>query len=589
MKKIIFTLFLMIGAICANAQTAKIYKDGTVVQIINNIDSVRFSQETTTIDIPSYAFSVAADKKVLFSPGNLQYTQSTNTWAFAEHQYDIIGKANVSEGALADKIDLFGWSASNTTAPFGVSLSTDYADYAGDFVDWGTNTIGTDVPNTWRTLTRNEWIYLFQHTHWTMATVNDLLGFMLLPDGFVAPAGLTVAVLGNGNLSSTDLSFSESDYASNVYTVAEFAQLEAAGVVFLPCTGYRDGSDVSDIGFVGALYWMASPYDEKEARDVIFMSTSANADNMNSRDFGHSVRLVQDVKTPAAGVKEIKTQVVTVYQSGDKAHRFADVDSVVVCPTVVLPPPAFSVSADKQITFSAGNLQYTQSTKTWAFAKHQYDFLGNANMNPDETVADRIDLFGWSADNTTAPFGIRLSTDNADYAGAFVDWGTNAIGTYAPNTWRTLTLDEWEYLLTTHANAAERMGVARINLNDAGSEFANGVILLPDDWTCPAGVTFKSGHAASDSEAAYGEYQTFTLAQWQALEEAGAVFLPAAGDWSPANTYVRRVNQYGYVHTATAYDSIQAWNVTIMSHKTAYYTNWDDRKNRKPVRLVRDL
>ena len=587
MKRIIFILFLMIGAICANAQTAKIYKGGTVVQSIDNIDSVRFSQETTTIDIPSYAFSVAADKKVLFSPGNLQYTQSTGTWAFAEHQYDIIGEANVIDGALADKIDLFGWSASNTTAPFGVSLSQDNADYAGDFVDWGTNTIGTDAPNTWRTLTKDEWKYLFQHTHWTMAKVNDLLGFMLLPDGFVAPAGMTVAVLGNGNLSGTDLSFSESDYAGNVYTATEFAQLEAMGCVFLPCAGFRYGSEVEAIGIIST-YWMASLYDEKEARDVVFISTSANADNMDSRHLAHSVRLVQEAEAPAAGVKEITTQMVTVYQQGDKVYRFAEADSVVVCPTVVLPPPAFSVSADKQITFSAGNLQYTQSTNTWAFAKYQYDFLGNANMNPDETVADRIDLFGWSADNTTAPFGIRLSTDNADYAGAFVDWGTNAIGTYAPNTWRTLTKDEWEYLLTTRANAAERMGVAHINLNDAGSEFANGVILLPDDWTCPAGVTFKSGHTASDSEAAYGEYQTFTLAQWQALEEAGAVFLPAAGDWRPANTYVGRINQYGYVHTATTHDSLEAWNVTIESGWAAY-TNWDDRKNRKPVRLVRDL
>ncbi|MBQ5532192.1 MAG: Ig-like domain-containing protein, partial [Bacteroidales bacterium] len=29
--------------------------------------------------------------KVLFSPGNLQYQASTNTWRFAEHQYDYVG------------------------------------------------------------------------------------------------------------------------------------------------------------------------------------------------------------------------------------------------------------------------------------------------------------------------------------------------------------------------------------------------------------------------------------------------------------------------------------------------------------------
>ena len=38
-------------------------------------------------------FSVSPTKKVVFSKGNLQYRASTNTWRFAEHQYDIIGEA----------------------------------------------------------------------------------------------------------------------------------------------------------------------------------------------------------------------------------------------------------------------------------------------------------------------------------------------------------------------------------------------------------------------------------------------------------------------------------------------------------------
>ena len=87
-------------------------------------------------------FSVAADKKVTFSPGNLQFTQSTDTWSFASTQWEYIGTDNVTGGeveydatdgysregtALADKVDLFGWSTSATN--FGVSISTDYDDY----------------------------------------------------------------------------------------------------------------------------------------------------------------------------------------------------------------------------------------------------------------------------------------------------------------------------------------------------------------------------------------------------------------------------------------------------------------------------
>ena len=36
-------------------------------------------------------FSVSATQQVHFSQGNLQYQASTNTWRFAEHQYDYVG------------------------------------------------------------------------------------------------------------------------------------------------------------------------------------------------------------------------------------------------------------------------------------------------------------------------------------------------------------------------------------------------------------------------------------------------------------------------------------------------------------------
>ena len=237
-------------------------------------------------------FSVSADKQITFSPGNLQYTQSTHTWAFAANQYDIIGAANVSDGALADKIDLFGWSASNTTAPFGISISENNADYSGDFVDWGTNQIGDDAPNTWRTLTYDEWTYLFMHTRWTMAKVNDILGFMLLPDGKDI-AG--VSVLGDGNMSSNYLYFNESDYADNQYTVEQFAQFEAQGCVFLPCAGYRYRSNVYDVGSYGG-YWSATPLVSGNARNLYFNSTVAGTSNWGNRYNGLSVRLVQDLK-----------------------------------------------------------------------------------------------------------------------------------------------------------------------------------------------------------------------------------------------------------------------------------------------------
>ena len=219
----------------------------------------------------------------------------------------------------------------------------------------------------------------------------------------------------------------------------------------------------------------------------------------------------------------------------------------------------FSVAADKQVYFSQGNLQYTQSTATWAFAEHQYDMIGTDNVTggtvshdakdgdevSGEALADKIDLFGWSGSTAAVQWGVGISGNATDYSGDFVDWGSNTIGTDAPNTWRTLTENEWEYVLSNRADADTKKGVARINLSSDGTVYANGLILLPDTWTAPAGVTFKSGFATEESVQAYADYQTFTLSDWQQLESAGAVFLPAAG--------YRFAKQMYYVHSSASY------------------------------------
>ncbi len=245
-------------------------------------------------------------------------------------------------------------------------------------------------------------------------------------------------------------------------------------------------------------------------------------------------------------------------------------------------PAAFTVSEGKQVAFSQGNLQYTQSTSTWSFAENQYDMLGADNVS-GSALADKIDLFGWSANNETAKWGISLSTTTSDYSGDFVDWGTNTIGTAAPNAYRTLTKDEWYYLLNTRTDADSKKGVARIKLNDDGTQYANGLILLPDSWADLTDVTFKSGFANSNSEDYYATYQTFTLDQWQKLEAAGAVFLPASGSrYGSSMNYVQSRGRYW---SATADGSYYAYSLNFSS-AGAYADYRYDRNYGHAVRLV---
>ena len=230
-------------------------------------------------------FSVSAMQQVHFSQGNLQYRASTNTWRFAEHQYDYVGGANSNiSSAYSGWIDLFGWgTGSNPTLS-----STNYTDYS-TFVDWGSNAIinGGNAVNQWRTLTQSEWYYLlYSRTNASSkrgtGNINGVGGLIILPDSWEQPSGCPQFSPGVA-----------SDWSHNSYTLAQWAQMELAGAVFLPAAGYRLGTDVGDMGSSG-LYWSSTPNDEDNAYYVGFIGRYLNAAYSDYRGDGFSVRPVQD-------------------------------------------------------------------------------------------------------------------------------------------------------------------------------------------------------------------------------------------------------------------------------------------------------
>ncbi len=229
----------------------------------------------------------------------------------------------------------------------------------------------------------------------------------------------------------------------------------------------------------------------------------------------------------------------------------------------------FSVSATKTVTFSPGNLQYHPANDEWRFAPSQLDYIGNDNANISDTYNGWIDLFGWGTGNNPT----NTSTDYDDYQ-TFVDWGSNQIGSYAPNTWRTLTYEEWKYIIKERSNASNLIGVAQVN-------GVNGLIILPDGWTCPNGVTFKSGFEDADGLEYYASYQTFSASDWDTLEASGAVFLPATGDRYNSDVY--NVQYFGGYWSATEDNS-------IFLNFSSYGASMDSasRHYGLSVRLVRD-
>ena len=266
-----------------------------------------------------------------------------------------------------------------------------------------------------------------------------------------------------------------------------------------------------------------------------------------------------------------------IAQSGTSKATYTHID----CKTN--PNCVFSVSMNKKVIFSLGNLQYHPANNVWRFAPSQLGYIGGANKNISSIYNGWLDLFGWSTAATN--FGVSTSTDYNDYSGSFVDWGTNKIGNDVPNTWRTLTRDEWDFLLDNRTNANDLVGVAQVN-------GVNGLILLPDNWTCPSGVTFKSGFHSSSGVEYYAAYQTFTADQWSKLEAAGAVFLPAAG-WRYGSS-VSGVQYRGNYWSATEGGLL---SITEDDGRSARYYDFDSggaygfhstRDDGLSVRLVKD-
>lgn len=196
----------------------------------------------------------------------------------------------------------------------------------------------------------------------------------------------------------------------------------------------------------------------------------------------------------------------------------------------------FSVGEGKYVSFSQGNLQYIQSTKTWQFAANQLEYMGHKHYRNGQ-LADTIEYFGWSGKNSKTPWGISLSTESSDYAGEFLDWGTNTIAGSAPNTWRTLSNDEWLYICQGRKNADQLLGLGKIS-----SIF--GLIILPDDWVAPKGITFTPNDNNPNAN-------VYSLQQWTAMEEAGAIFIPPTGYFNHDIDNMRYVGTYGYARNNT--------------------------------------
>lgn len=217
-------------------------------------------------------------------------------------------------------------------------------------------------------------------------------------------------------------------------------------------------------------------------------------------------------------------------------------------------PALFSISETQQVFFSKGNLQYQASTNTWRFAENQWDFVGGTysgheygtvyengvkcdNSLISQNYSGWIDLFGWATsgwDNNNHYYqpwdtentgwtvdGYGYGYWDGEYANysmtgdyANMDWGVfNPIinGGNEAGLWRTISSNEFNYIVEYRDNATYRKSRGTVNGN-------KGLILLPDAWVLPDGISFLA--SASDYET-----NNYNDTDWEIMENAGAVFI----------------------------------------------------------------
>lgn len=235
-----------------------------------------------------------------------------------------------------------------------------------------------------------------------------------------------------------------------------------------------------------------------------------------------------DLKIAKNDRKEFKKQIVLI-----EGNPLIIKEKLEECPTGAI-YGVFSVSKDKKVYFSKGNLQYQPSTKTWRFADNQWETLGQGSVAAFKIVkkSDKwYDRFNWATsgykgkDPTYDSKPSGYGDGGNDISNTNYDWGVyNAIsnGGNTKNSWRTLTISEWTYVLFKRDEISPVL--ARVNGVD-------GVILLPDNWDDNRYKLSKSKYNSKTGKVIEGnnsyENNSIKLEDWTDIFETnGAVFLP---------------------------------------------------------------
>lgn len=219
----------------------------------------------------------------------------------------------------------------------------------------------------------------------------------------------------------------------------------------------------------------------------------------------------------------------------------------------------FSVSGSQKVYFSQGNLQYDMGSTKWYFAEDQDDYIGDDNISHITSNSGRIDLFGWGTSGhntwsgstngayrpydtytTNSWYYLGSSSGSANDFAAYPqgDWGSNVIENgKLPNDatatpWRTLTYDEFGYLLGTTRSKRkvdnETGHTGRNYAYDVVNYSGKKGLLIYPDATSDVTVASSNSPQIAVHGTTFDNSANNTVVYTITSIPAGCVFLPAS-------------------------------------------------------------